>query len=448
MNDHPTAEELAGFVWNRVPSGRAHAIVSHLLHGCEACQSAVAPHLAGLLGTAEPPECLLSPAEEAEYDAALDQTLASAFQFSQEREEDEKLATFSALSDAESGDLSGISPDLQGAPLFEALLELSWSLRHENPERMVRIAEWARILAERLDPGELGAATMVDLQCRAWVELGNAYRAADELANADQALGKATQLYLRGTQDELLGARLFVVQASIFSARRLFAFARTSLDLVFAIYLRHGEQHLAGRALIMKGILGYNGETEDALATLEKGLGLIQEDREPKLILAAIQNRARLLADCGRFRDARIALWTLKARRLDAGGRLNELKIRWLEGQINAGLGELDRAETALQEVMLGFEEAGLPYKAALAGLELGLVMFRRGNADAAIQEVLAAVHVFLSLGIAREVSASVLLLRKAIDRELLSLEFLEYVIERLRRAEDGREVFEPTMDE
>ena len=54
----------------------------------------------------------------------------------------------------------------------------------------------------------------------------------------------------------------------------------------------------------------------------------------------------------------------------------------------------------------------------------------------------------FLSLGIAREVSASVLLLRKAIDRELLNLEFLEYVIERLRRSEDGREAFEPTMDE
>ncbi len=63
---------------------------------------------------------------------------------------------------------------------------------------------------------------------------------------------------------------------------------------------------------------------------------------------------------------------------------------------------------------MLGFEEAGLPYKAALVALELGLILFRRGRVDEAIQEVLAAVRVFQSLGITREVNASVLLLRKA----------------------------------
>ena len=107
------------------------------------------------------------------------------------------------------------------------------------------------------------------------------------------------------------------------------------------------------------------------------------------------------------------------------------------------------RAETALLEVHLGFEQAGLGYKAALAGLELGLVRLRRGQTGAAIQEVLAAVDVFLSLGIAREAGASVLLLRKTLDREILDATLLEHVIGQLQRTEKtSGKPFEPTAGE
>ena len=146
----------------------------------------------------------------------------------------------------------------------------------------------------------------------------------------------------------------------------------------------------------------------------------------------------RFLMDCGRLKDARTALWKAKAYGPDAGGRINELKVRWLEAQINLGLGELERAEMALLEVRNGFEEANLPYKSALAGLELGLVMLRRRRPDAAAREVLAAVQVFYSLGIAREVNASVLLLRKAIEQDKLEVALLEFVIEKLRKAEEA----------
>jgi tetratricopeptide (TPR) repeat protein len=354
------------------------------------------------------------------------------------------------MADSSWEEIPEVPPHLRGMPLFEALLERSWSLRHEDPEEMVRTAVWARVIAERLEPGTVDTETLADIQCRAWVELGNAYRVADELTDAENALGRATQLYLRGTQDELLAAHLFDIQASLLGARRRFDLAATALDLVFAIYQRAGERYLAGRSLISKAMcVGYQGKAEEAIALIEQGLALVDENRDPRLIFLARHNQARLLVDCGRLRDARIALWSLKARGINAGGRINELKIRWLEGQINAGLGELERAETALLEVMLGFEEVELPYKAALAGLELGLILFRRGDSDHAVEEVLAAVKVFQSLGIAREVSASVLLLRKAIDRELLNVELLQYVIDQLRRAEDAPGgVFEPPIDE
>jgi tetratricopeptide (TPR) repeat protein len=441
VNDHPTAAELDGFVWSRLPAERTRAIISHLLRGCESCLSALAPHIAGLLGLAEPPAPVLSPQEEAEYDDALDRAFDAVLRRAggkprEDRAREALALAMEAASPREIPESPSRPPDV---PAFEVLLEGSWALRHEDPEGMARLAEQARDLAERIGPRDLEPRRALDLQCRAWVELGNAYRVADRLVEAEQALGRATELYLRGTQDELIAARLFDVQASLLGDCRRFDLAETALDLVFAIHRRRGDLHLAGRALISKGMYaGYQGEAEESVRLIEQGLQLIDPDRDPRLLFVALHNQARFLMDCGRLREARIALWTLKARGLDPGGRISELKVRWLEGQINAGLGELDRAELALREVKRGFDEAGLGYKGALAGLELGAVLLRRGRTDDAIAEGLAAVDVFLSLGIAREASVSVLLLKKGFEQRMADVTLLEYVIHLLHRNEES----------
>ena len=140
--------------------------------------------------------------------------------------------------------------------------------------------------------------------------------------------------------------------------------------------------------------------------------------------------------DCGRFEDARLALQNLRGRKLDIGGRVNELKVCWLEGQISVGLEELDDAERALIEVKQGFEETGLTYKAALAGLELGAVWLRQSRADDAARVVLESIDVFLSLQIQREFLASVLMLRKAVEMKYLNLALLRQVIDFLYKPE------------
>jgi tetratricopeptide (TPR) repeat protein len=435
VNDHPTSAELDGFVWNRLPAEHVRAVLLHLLRGCETCLSAIAPHIAGLLGLAEPPDVTLSSLEEAEYDAAIDRAFARVLKAEKPWEERKREALAVPL-----GSASGEIPrDLgRGIPDFEALLARSWALRLEDPAEMVRLAGEARDLAERLAPGELGPQDAADLQCRAWVELGNAYRVADRLSQAEQALGRATELFVQGTQDELLAARLFDVQASLLGDCRRFELAGSALDLVFAIHRRRGDPHMAGRALISKGVYaGYQGQTEEAIRLVEQGLELIEPDRDPRLLYVALHNQARSLMECGRLRDARIALWKLKARRIEVVGRIDELKVRWLEAQINAGLGELDRAELALREVKRGFAEAGLGYKAALAGLELGAVLLRRGQTEAAIEEGLAAVDVFLSLGIAREAGVSVLLLKKGFEQRMADVALLEHVINLLHQNEE-----------
>jgi tetratricopeptide (TPR) repeat protein len=362
--------------------------------------------------------------QDAEYDAAIDRALAAVLQ---------PPGAHSAPANT-----SEVPRPARGIRLFDALLERSRDLRHENPDEMVRLAEWARDLVEAAGPRELGGPQAADLQSRAWVELGNAYRVADHLPKAEKALGRATDLYLQGTQDELLAARLFDVQASLLGDCRRFDLAETALDLVFTIHQRRGNPHLAGRALISKGMyVGYQGRPEEAIALIQQGLSLVDEEVDPGLLFLALHNLARLLLDCGRPREARIALWTLKGRRLDPGGRINELKVRWLEGQINAGLGKLDRAEMALLEVKRGFESSHLGYKAALVGLELGAVLLRRGRTADAVAEVLAAADVFLALRIAREAVVSVLLLKKGFERQITDAALLDHVIHLLHGAEE-----------
>lgn len=442
MNEHPTPAELEGFVWNRVSSGRAREIIAHIMTGCSPCYRLVKPHLQGLFGLADPPpRAALSPLEDAEYEAAIDRAFTSVLRTMREARKREALAL---LADGGLESIPDLPEHLRGIPLFEALLERSWSFRHESPAQMVRFAEWARTLAETFEPAGMGAAAVADLQFRAWTELGNAYRVADNLAASERALGRALELFVHGTQDELLAARLFDVQASLLGDSRRFDLAETALDMVFAIHLRRGDRHLAGRALLSKGMYaGYQGDSEEAIRLMEQSLELIDAEREPRLLYAGLHNLARLLFDTGRPREARIALWRAKSRGLDAGGRVTELKSRWLEAQINADLNELDRAEMALTEVRQGFEETGLVYKAALAGLELGAIRLRQGHPDTAVPAVLEAADVFISLGISREAGASVLLLRKAFERQMVDGALLEYVIGLLRRNEDAvREPF------
>ena len=439
VNDHPAPEELEGLVWNRVSDGRRREILRHVLSGCAACKAVLAPHFGALLGLAEPPEPTLSAQEEERYDAAIGHVYSTVLAKARELRETRRREI---LADTRFEEMPRVPEPLQGVPLFESFLQQSWAFRHENPAEMVRLAERARGLAESMRLRGLTPQALADLQCRAWIELGNAYRVADDLAAAERALGRATEKFLEGTQDDLLAARLFSVQASLLTDGRRFNLAETALDLVIGIHQRRNDSHEAGRALLQKGIVaGYQGRSEEALQLITRGLQGLDEERDPRLAHMALHNQAILLLDTGQLREARIALWKARAGGLDPGGRVNELKVRWLEGRINLALGELERSETALREVKQGFAEADLVYKAALAGLELGAVLLRQDKAEDAAEEILAAADIFMSLGIGREASASVLLLRRAAEQRIVDAALIDYVADVLRSSEAAAEV-------
>lgn len=429
MEDHPAPESLQELVQGGLDRERARAVVAHLVQGCGRCLAVVVSHyqaLVGLTRTGQP----LTPEQDAAYDAAIDRAFATV----------RSCVSHAGLADGAAG---GVRRD--GA-LLEALLEGSRAARHQDPDRMIRLAEEATRVAASLDPDHQTPRQIADAECRAWAELGNAHRVADNLAAAEDALGRAAELFTRGTGDEGLQARLFDLLASFYGARRRFEMARTALEVALGIYQRQGNRQLAGRALLKMGTYtGYAGRPEEAIRLTREGLALLDEERDPGLVFVAVHNLARWLTDCGQFREARKLLWQNRTRHQHAGGALNLLKIRWLEGEINAGLGELERAAIAFQAVRDGFAEAGLHYTAAVASLDLATVWLRQGREAEAHRLALDAARVFLALGIHREALGAVLILQQALEVSQAGAALLESVARFLRRAEDDPAArFEP----
>jgi tetratricopeptide (TPR) repeat protein len=437
-HNHPTPEELEGILLGGISAEQTRDVILHLLRGCEPCNLALLPYIPqpflpkGRL--AAPP-----PFQPEAYDAPIDRAFAALGLRvpPPDTAEESKREALDFLASAGLGSLADAPSHLSGRPLFEALLERSWSLRHDDPPQMVQLAHAATLLSSRLGGDGIGAREVADLRCRAFTEMANAYRVADELHLADHALGHATEHFLQGSQDELLLARFLDVYASQQAAVRHFELACGTLDMAIAIYRRHQDTHLAGRALIMKGIFaGYAGDAEEAIRIIRSGLLLIDERRDPGLAFSAMQSQTRFLVDCGQFRDALRALWSLRQRNLHMSGRVNALKLRWLEGQIHTGLKKFDLAERALRQVKEGFEEAGLGYKAALAGLELGAVWLQQGHLQEAESVVLECADAFIALRIQREHMASILVLRKAAETRYLNLKLLQHVIGLLHKEE------------
>jgi tetratricopeptide (TPR) repeat protein len=264
----------------------------------------------------------------------------------------------------------------------EVLLQLSFDLRYRDPKEMLRLAEIARFAMEQTDhPVRYGEALHFDLRARVWAELANAYRVNEWFQQADGALERARVLFEQGTGDPMLAARIDDLEASLRKDQRRLDEAGRLLDRVYRTCMKIGERHLAGRALMKKGItLELQKRPSEAISSLRKALELIDAARDPQLHAAAHHSMLKTLVDSGRYAEAGKLLLESDLRRKFAGDPLNLLRLRWVEAKILAGRGRLKDAEMVLAEVRYGFLEHKLAYVAAVAGLDQAEVVLRQGK--------------------------------------------------------------------
>lgn len=436
MSDHPTPRELRRFVSGDLAGKRLLQVLHHLGR-CAECGRRVEPDLAfdpESVDDSQPVE--VSP----EYDRAVDRAIARALRRSSMVGRERQAAApvlaairegrkvFPRLSERDARRLGGL-------PMVELLLELSRSHRHSDPGRMIRMADLALMALARLEPGKYGWSFLADVRARAWAELANGYRVWDDLFKAEAYLENAVSWSQQGTGDPLVVARLGDLSASLWSDQRRFPVAIEALAGVHQIYLNLGEPHLAGRALIKKGIFtGYNDQPELAILVLAEGLPLIDEEREPGLTLSALHAMVNFLIDSGNYRKARIVLFKTRHLYHEDGHHLNLVRLSWLEGKINAGLNEFDRAEAALRKARSGFEEVGQTYDAALTALDLAMLWARQGRRAELKALTTELVATFRRHGIAREAIAALLLAHEECDQGWIGNEDLHQRLRSISR--------------
>src|ERR1700674_2506735 len=471
MSEHPTATELEGLVRGDLSRKQARLVVRHLLRGCESCVAKIAPYasmlltgpaatrhvehdaqatpadpaadaiLASLSGASarfrrlgaapdvapgpgaaapsSPPEALAEPDRtllEHAYDRAIDRALVAVMRHGENAARNGARAgqRLARLTAEELEALRDLPAELRGFAGYEALRDRSWAMRREDPMQMVKLAELAVEAAAGLGEEGFSAGQVEDFQARAAIELANAYRVMERMEEAQSGLEAARRHYREGSQDRLLGARLLEVEANVHGDRGEGAAALASLDRARRVYRRHGDPHLVGRSLIKKGLYTARaGRQQEAIVLLTEGLEMIDPVQDGPLVLAAVHNTACCLVEGGRCREARSLVWRHLSLYEQHAGRQDRLKLRWLQAQIYAGLGDFGPAERAFEEVRLGLREAGKSHSEAMVTVELAGLRLRQGREDAARGLAVEAAELVLGLDISREASA-VLAVQKA----------------------------------
>lgn len=425
--------ELSSNSHSTLSPERRREILVHLLSGCKACRAAIGWNREVRKSLQVPEQPLAW--RVAAYDQPVATSFEQAIRLKRVLEEQRQQAREAAALLADGNEPAAI-PEAAGLGFYEALLQRVSALRHDDPQETVRLARMAATVADGLDPALYGERQVADFQARAWGELGNALRAADDLWEAEQAFEHAFDVLEKGTGARPLEVRLHDLHASLLGTQRRFQLAFFALDVVRDLYREIGDTHAVGRVLIKKALyLHYSGQSEEALQVNAQGLASIDEALDPELSFTAFKNHLWFLVDCSRFREAKRLLFRNR-NRVQAASRIPRLKIQWLEGRIRYGLEELASAEISFLEVKEGFEEAGLGFAAALASLDAAQVQMRLDRPAEAESLVTGAAAVFEALGIHREALSAVMLLKEAFERQTATALLVERTVALLRESE------------
>jgi len=252
----------------------------------------------------------------------------------------------------------GAAPRFHSWGLFELLIERSWETTARDPAHAEELGLLALCLGERLEPARYGAELIEDLRARAWAHIGNACRTRSDLRGAEEAFGKAFDHLEKGTGDVLERAILLDLLGSLRRDQRRFEEAVDLLQEAVATFLRIGDRHRAGRALVNLSIVhNHSGRPEASIPVLYQSVDLIDAEQEPRLLICARHNLATYLADAGRAVEARDLYRETRPLYRDFGEPFIQNRRQWLKGKIARGLGNAGRAES----LFLKAREGSLP---------------------------------------------------------------------------------------
>ncbi len=323
--------------------------------------------------------------------------------------------------------------EFQSWALCEFLCFESVRVAAENAEQAVELARLAVELAEHM-PGE--NPWLLRLRGFAWAHLANAWRVAGDHQKAEEAMAKGEKLWLSGRADpsELLSeAWLLGMKASLRMVQRKLPEALALLDR--AVELDRDERCRGTLFIARAKALEEFGDFEGSIALLRKAAPFVDPREEPRLYLCLRHNLAEVLATAGRHHEAAAMLPEVAILSRNLGKKLDQLRLRWLEGRIAAGLDEADRAIQILTEVRSQFADRRIFYDCAMVAIELASVYASRGSMQQVKAIARHLVPILASQELHEEALAALAVFRRAAEMEEATVELLGRIWNFLLRA-------------
>ena len=322
----------------------------------------------------------------------------------------------------EGRDLVTVYPALRTPALAARVCEASARAAARSFEEALELADFALFIAERVPGGEARRARAVGYgrSFRA-----NALRVATEFGAADVELAEGWKLWRAGDPSEpeiLQEWRLHDLEASLRREQRLFPEALACVARAFA--LRGGEPAAAGHILLVKEQICYSmGDITGSLASLEEAAPFIEAEGDPFQLFFLRFKIVKHLCELGRYAEAAKLLPFVREMAIEQGMELNLIRVAWLGAKIDAGQGRVAEASAGFEQVRQDFRAHKLPYEAALASLDLAVLLLQERDTAEVKELAVTLAWIFAAKGIAREALAAISVFCEAAREEIATVE-------------------------
>jgi len=369
----------------------------------------------------------------------------------------QRVLAWELLLDAETVSAPVLAEELLRMPAHERMESARHSHRFQSLELCRHLAQASReeVFRDPAHATELGRLAVeitygleragyppgiaADVRALCWGALGNAYRVASDLFEAERALRCAGAFVAEGSGHPLVRADVASLLGSLRMVQTRYAEAREVLEEAVAIYRKAGGPSQEGKVLIQLGdALAENGEKDRAIEVLGRARELLKVE-EPRLALFAGHALVIALNNAARSGEAWDLFLSLQDE-YDAHG--NDFRMRqrrrWLEARLLIARSEADRAEELLRSVRSAFGEREAAYQFAIVSLDLALLLLSQGRATEVQSLAKELIPIFSSRQVHRHALAAIALFQNAAASEQITLELVQELIHYLRRARNN----------
>lgn len=318
-------------------------------------------------------------------------------------------------------------------------------LSHESERAAADSAEKAKELASlALRAAELSGGDPVwqlRLKGYVWLFIANSRRVGGDMPSTAEGFARARELWTAGAAADpglLADWRLPDGEASWRRAQGEFD---SALEL-HAEALELAPPEAKGRILLNQALtLEQMGEPERALATLREAKPLVDGRADPRLPCVLHYNLVVCLCALGRYVEAEASLPKVVEMAVALRNELDLVRVSWLRGRIDAGLGCGQEAEAAFQQVRQALRARQIAYDFAKATLELAVLYRSQGRIAEVKSLARQTLWVFEAQRVHQEAEKALRLFCEAAEAERLTVELARRILQYLERAQHNPQI-------